>query len=1064
MSTTQKQFSLNRGASKKQCPISKVSALLGLLVLGVTAGNCRSAWVGQAQASAKFALQGAGIVPPLYFETNRGQAAAEVKFLARGPDGLLFLTQREVIFSGRGTEGVATLRMRLAHANAKPEVLGGGQLPGHANYYRGQDPSAWAVGVPTFAEVIYREVYPGIDLHFYGNDGRLEYDFIVKPGACPQSIELEVIGADSLQLADAGDLSLRIGSSTIFLSKPEIYQDASGLRKPIRGSYALRGKNRVSFEIANYDSTRTLIIDPVLVYSTYLGGSARDAGSFLLDTAGNVYMVGLTPSVDFPTTNAWQATYAGGNNDVFIAKVSPDGKLLFSTYFGGSGTEESGGTLDSVGNVYLCGGTSSTNLPALNAYRSNYGGGTNDVFLAKFNTNGVLQFSTYLGGNGWEKGGMHLDTNGTIYVSGETSSTNFPVQSAYQGSYGGGPRDVFVAKFNSSGAVQFSTYLGGSGDEDGNIIVDATSRINVIGWTTSTNFPVQSAARSIYGGGTNDLFVTKLNSTGNSVVYSTYFGGAGEEESTGSRADASGSIYLVGRTTSTNLPVANAVQTTYGGSKGANLVGLGDVFVTRFKPDGSLQFSTYLGGSGDESGSFDVDQSGLCVVHGWTTSTNFPLFNPAQAAYGGDLGNPMYSYGDVFVTKLNTNGQFVFSTYLGGRGEESGSLNMDASSNCFIVGMTSSTNFPVVSPVQAGFGGGGGSLYLGDMFVTKLNSAGGMVFSTYLGGNSTEQGWGYADADGNVLISGITDSTNYPTYNPAQAQRGGKQDAFVTKLNSGGQFVFSTYLGGTNSEQGYAYLWPGGGCYAFGTTLSGDFPVTNAVQSTYGGSNDVFLTKFDAVGKVVYSTFLGGNGNESGTVTPDAWGNVYVFGATTSTNFPVTNALQSIYRGQQDIFLVKISEGVSGCSYAISPSSVIVGAGTTNGTVSVTTSNTCAWTAVTNVSWLNITSGASGTNSGSVSYGVAANLGAARVGTIFIADKVFTVNQAAGAPTLTAWRSNSAVKISWPSSFTGFVLQESANMVINTWSNVSQSPVDDGSNETVTITSPSGRKFYRLKK
>ncbi len=283
-------------------------------------------------------------------------------------------------------------------------------------------------------------------------------------------------------------------------------------------------------------------------------------------------------------------------------------------------------------------------------------------------------------------------------------------------------------------------------------------------------------------------------------------------------------------------------------------------------------------------------------------------------------------------------------------------------------------------------------------------------------------------------------------------------------MNSSGQFVFSTYLGGTNSEQGYAYLWPGGGCYAFGTTLSGDFPVTNAVQSTYGGSPDVFLTKFDAVGKVVYSTFVGGNGNESGTVTPDAWGNVYVFGATTSTNFPVTNALQSIYQGQQDIFLLKISEGVSGCSYAISPSSVTVGAGATNRTVSVTTSNTCAWAATTNVTWLAIPSGASGTNSGSVSYSVAASLGAARGGTISIADKVFIVNQAAGPPMLTATRSNTAVRISWPSSFTGFVLQESTNIVINTWSNVSQSPVDDGSNETVTITSPTLRKFYRLKK
>lgn len=1001
---------------------------------------------------------------PLYFEQNWGQTDNAVKFLARGPDGLLFLTPHEVVFSGRNVSEGSSVRVRLVNATSLPEIHGEGRLPGVANYYHGQDVACWVTGVPTFSRVVYRDLYPGIDLHFYGQQGRAEYDFIVHPGADPQAIELQIEGQGNLELTDDGDLRLGAEASSVLLSRPVVYQESAGKRERIDGSYVLGDGGRVRFEVAGFDPTRPLVIDPVLIYSTYLGGSSKDTGLVMIDTNANAYVSGETKSVDFPVKNAFQTNYAG-DTDVFITKVSPSGALVFSTYLGGDKLERGVGMLAySSGTVYAVGKTSSTNFPVLNAYRPAYGGGSNDVFVAKISSTGSLQFSTYLGGSGEEDGDLEFDALGYIYVSGRTSSTNFPTLNAYRPAYGGGPHDLYLAKFNSSGGIQYCTYLGGGGDEDGSVFVEGSGVVDFVGWTTSTNFPTQNALRTAYAGGTNDLFVTKLNSGGNTVAFSTYLGGSAEEDLARGAIDTNGNIYVVGQTISTNFPTANAVQPAYGGASATNMLGRGDIFVTKFKPDGTLSYSTYLGGKGDEDGILYLESSGACVISGWTTSTNFPVTNAFQKTYGGDQGMAMYSFGDYFVTRLSTNGQFIFSTYLGGKGEEYGWTIPDRRGNYVAMGMTSSTNFPVTNAVQAVFGGGASTYgYLGDLFVTKFNPTGAVIFSTYLGGNADDQGVPQIDTNGNIYVTGPTTSTNYPVYNAAQSTPGGSSDVVVTKLNTNGQFVYSTYLGGSGMDQGYGYNLYGDALYVSGMTTSSNFPVTNAVQSFYGGAYDVFLTKLGPSGGIIYSTYLGGSGNEQGNLLPDGLGNVYVFGSTDSTNFPVVNALQSVYRGQTDMFLVKLSDGMPGCSYTISPKSISVSISATNGTVSVTTSNTCQWMTLSGVSWLAVTNGAGGSGSGTVSYTVAMNTGAARTGVIAIAGQSFTVNQAgAGAPLITITKSNSAVRLFWPASFSGCTLQERTNLVAGSWITSPLVPGDEGTNKVVTIPLPLGLKFYRL--
>jgi hypothetical protein len=444
--------------------------------------------------------------------------------------------------------------------------------------------------------------------------------------------------------------------------------------------------------VAGYDPQKPLVIDPVLSYSTYLGGSGFDYGSGVaVDSAGNAYVTGYTNSADFPLVSPARAAPAGrscGTDpdtypcfDAFVAKVNPTGSaIVYSTYFGGSG-EDSGSKIavDSLGNAYVTGYTNSTDLPAVNPAQSVQGGGACgvspcfDAFVAKLNSTGTaLVYSTYLGGSADDYGqGIAVDSAGNALVTGLTASADFPTVGALQSVHGGATYDAFVTKLGLTGStLVYSTYLGGGGEDYGSdITVDASGNAYITGYTNSTDFRTAGPLQAVNGGGTCgappntiscfDIYVAKLNVDGSSLVYSTYLGGSGGDYGYGIAVDASGSAYLTGLTTSTDLPVtAGAFQLAGGGTSV-------DAYVVKLDPTGSSAvYSTYLGGNGAEAGlDIALDSTGSAYVAGYAYGSGLPLASPPQATNGG--------YYDAFLSKLNAAGSaLIFSSYLGGSGNE----------------------------------------------------------------------------------------------------------------------------------------------------------------------------------------------------------------------------------------------------------------------------------------------------------------------------------------------------------------------------------------------------------
>jgi hypothetical protein len=634
---------------------------------------------------------------PLHFEANRGQAHEDVRFLARAPGFSSYLTAAEAVLSLAGPNPLV-LRMAIVDANPKPLVSGLEELTGKVNYFIGKDPTKWRTNVPTYAKVHYRSVYPGIDLIYYGNQRQLEYDFVVTPGANPKIIVLGFQGADGLEIDAQGDLVLHIAGGTIRQRKPFIYQEIDGARRQIDGAYVLKGANQVGFQVAAYDAGRPLVIDPVLFYSTYLGGSGDEGFNnhgIAVDATGNAYVAGLTRSADFPTTlGAFQPASGGGGLDAFVTKLNPTGSgLVYSTYLGGSADDGANGVaIDAAGQAYVTGFTQSPNFPTTpGAFDTTLNGGS-DAFVTKLNAAGNgLVYSTYLGGSGSDDNGqgVTIDALGSAYVTGHTDSTNFPTTpGAFQPAFGGPNIDAFVTKLNPLGTgLVYSTYLGGNAEDNAfGIAVDSLGNAYVTGVTLSNNFPTTPGAfQTTFTGGGRDAFVTKLNPVGTGLVYSTYLAGSGEDQALDIALNTLGSAYVTGNTASSNFP-------TTPGAFQAALAGSSDAFVTALNPAGSgLLYSTYLGGSGQDSGlGIALDIPGNAFISGYTTSTNFPTLNAIQATLAGGF--------DAFVTKLNLAGTgLVWSTYLGGSGNDFGNgIALDAlpNPNAYVAGSTQSADFP----------------------------------------------------------------------------------------------------------------------------------------------------------------------------------------------------------------------------------------------------------------------------------------------------------------------------------------------------------------------------------
>jgi Beta-propeller repeat len=687
---------------------------------------------------------------PLAFEANQGQNDPQVKYMARGNGYAVFLTANDTVFAlhsssqaaatglsrDRGVtattqraaekDRTAAIHMRLVGGNPQSQITAGSELPGRSNYFMGTDPNQWHANVAQYARISYREAYPGVNMAFYGVQKQLEFDFIVAPGASPAPIRLGVSGANRIATDDSGNLILTSSAGNVLLHKPVAYQQKDGVRQRVDARFVLQAKHQVSFELGGYDRSRELVIDPSVSYATYLGGTAEDDGhAIAVDGNGSAWVTGQTKSTDFPSKNPLYTTNKGGS-DVFVTELSSTGSLLYSTYIGGS-SDDSGNAIavDASGNVFVAGGTKSSDFPTKGAYQSTLKGATN-AFVLELNAAGsTLMYSTFLGGTGSDVAtGLALDSGGNAYVVGSTTSTDFPPKNPLPSETAGG----FVTELNSSGnALVYSTYLGASTNDIASAVaVDATGNAYVTGATKTKGFittpgVLQPACGSdgSCNGGLYDAFVSVIKPTGGSFLYSTFLGGESNDEGSGIAVDSAGDAYVTGSTSSSAFQLKSALQATFGG-------GASDAFVTELNPTGTqLIYSTYLGGSGYDAGlAIAVDSSKNAYVTGVTGSTTFKTASATQPQNNGQ--------NDAFVTEISAGGAaFSFSTYLGGSLNENSAtagggalagIAVDgAGANIYVTGNTTSptASFPTTpGAYQTTFGG------VVDTFVARFTQAG----------------------------------------------------------------------------------------------------------------------------------------------------------------------------------------------------------------------------------------------------------------------------------------------------------------------------------------------------
>ena len=799
---------------------------------------------------------------PLYFIENKGQVDSKVRFYVKTPGQTLYFTDEGIVFDlfrkkaeaskdtdaneenkrHRGENKAERLVFSLLFdkANKGVSIAGLEKQEAKVNYLLGSDKAAWKTNIPICKGIFYKEVYKGIDFKVEGKGQAIKYEFIVNPEGNTGDIRLTYHGIEALSTNGEGELLIETAFGELKETKPYIYQEKGGRTTEVHGGFRIqkttrqnpKGKSSYGFHVAAYDPSYPLIIDPTLVYSTYLGGSSlEEAGGIAIDISGNAYVTGTTQSNPFPTKNAYQKTYAA-NRDAFITKLSSTGNALtYSTYLGGSSDDYGYGiAVDTSGNAYVSGTTSSNNFPTKSAYQGTYTYdetyNTSVAFITKLSSTGsALSYSTFLGGNdGPDCGaGIAVDSSGNAYVTGETDSSNFPTKSAYQKDHGGNA-DAFISKLSSAGsALTYSTYLGGSGDDYGyGIALDSDGNAYIGGYTASTNFPTNNAYQKTKALA-NDAFITKLSSAGDALTYSTFLGGRGgdEIEYDGIAVDASGNAYVAGRTGSNDFPTKNAYQGTY---KGAH-----DAFITKLSSSGdTLSYSTYLGGTGSDYGyGIAIDTSGNAYVTGYTASDDFPTNNPSQSAFAGAT--------DAFITKLSSSGNaLTYSTYLGGDSNDYGyGITVDSSGSAYVSGKTKSTDFPTKSAYQGSKAGSD------DAFVLKYQGTDSTPTVTTLevtsistttatgNGNITDLGSPNPTAHGVCWNTSGTPTISDNIKNKGAASATGAFTASMTGLAEGTTYYVRAYA--TNSA-GTSY----GGQVSFSTYYN--TPTITSFTPTSGGT------------------------------------------------------------------------------------------------------------------------------------------------------------------------------------------------------------------------------------
>ena len=776
---------------------------------------------------------------PLAFEPNQGQTSGAVKYVTHGPLYNVFFTSSETVLvlgssshitptNGQATNPVDILRMRLAGANASAHLVAADRLPGRTNYLIGTQEN-WHTNIPNFRRIVQRQVYPGIDISYHGTEGQLEEDFVLSPGADPRAIRLAFDGAQMLRINSSGELNVTLQGGAVTLRAPVAYQEVNDSRTLVAADYVVLKNDRVGFRLGNYDRRLPLVIDPILSYSTYLGGSNIDgANAIAVAPDGTAFLTGGTFSTDFPTTHQLQPNHGGPDDfyrDAFVVKLSADGsKILYSTYIGGKLEDVGNGiAVDAFGDAYVTGTTESGDFPVpstIPSFNPECGGDgkcgaswnpggllVRNAFVIKLNPEGTAPL--YSGFIGYYENvigqSIAVDQNQIAYVTGQTTDNFTPTVTII-------PPNEPPPHFPITGPL--------------------TAPITVPQPAPPLEIPGPTAVQQTFGGGATDAFLTKISATGNTILYSTYLGGSNEDLGMGVAVDTTANAYVTGLTYSPDFPVtAGALQGTNNGA--------GDAFVAKVDTthNAALPYSTFLGGSGLEQGNgIAVDTAGNAYITGGTGSRASTLgFTPPAGAFQTDcaLDSSGVCEGDAFVAKINPSltgaASLTYFTYLGGSFADTGQgIAIDSAGNAYVTGSTVScpigsalctTNFPVVGAVfQPKFGGGNA-----DAFVAKLDPAGAtLAYSSYLGGTNTDIGYGIAtDATGNAYVAGQTCSLDFPLANPEQNASGGNCDAFVSKvsilngiqLNPAG-LVFSAQSLGTTSQSQVV------------TITNGDIPVT----------------------------------------------------------------------------------------------------------------------------------------------------------------------------------------------------------------------------------------------
>jgi hypothetical protein len=708
----------------REIGVSSVIVLIGL-------GGCATATVQAPEPSAGskvslFAL-------PLSFEPNQGQIDGPARFVARGQGYNLFLTATEAVFAStappappehagsdaadaKTTQTIVRMQLVGANPNAKVEALD--ERSGRVNYLRGMDPTRWLTNVPTYGSIKYTSVYAGVDLVYYGRSSQLEYDLVVAPGVSHDVITFRFEGADNIALDAQGDLTVSAGARSFRFHRPTIYQQGDdGRQHFVDGGFLLTGQGDVGFRVAAYSPSLPLVIDPILSYSTYLGGSGEDTvGKPAVDSTGSIYLAGTTLSADFPTMSAID-NGLGGGWDAYVTKLTADGSaLVYATYLGGDTGLDSihGIAVDTTGAAYVTGNTQSQDFPVTVDAPQTTLRGVDDAFVTKLAPDGSrIVYSTYLGGSAVAEGGsgIAVDFAGAAYVTGSTRSADFPTVGAFQ-SHLGGETDAFVTKLTPDGsALVYSTLLGGRRvDSAAKIALDAVGAAYITGRTASDDFPTANAFQAAPGRAPDpvisqdDAFVAKLAADGASLVYSTYLGGMTADEGVDIAVDSAGAAYVTGITFSADFPTAGPMQAMSGGD--------GDAFVANLSASGSaLVYATFLGGRGNDAGiGIGIDARGSAYVAGRTDSVDFPTIDAFQSTIAGELS--------AFVAKLTSDGSALeYSTYLGGSFfDQATGLAVDPAGNAYVAGLARSADFPTTtSALQPTFAGG-----FFDAFVAKV--------------------------------------------------------------------------------------------------------------------------------------------------------------------------------------------------------------------------------------------------------------------------------------------------------------------------------------------------------